>query len=169
MKSQIATASRVVDAPAQTIYNIIADYRSSHPAILPKPYFISLDVEEGGVGEGTIIRFQMRILGQIQTFRALITVPEPGRVLQETNMNTHVATTFTILPLGHESHTKVTIRTELKNRGLVEGLVAKLLLQKIYARELGLLAEIAENSKEAVSPAEKNTLSRSSQSEAPRR
>lgn len=163
MKSQIATASRVIDAPAQTIYNIIADYRNSHPAILPKPYFLSLDVEEGGVGEGTIVRFQMRILGQTQTFRALITEPEPGRVLRETDMNTHIPTTFTVLPLGDEHHTKVTIRTELKNRGFVEGLVAKLLLQKIYTRELGLLAEIAENSKEDMSPSRKNTLSRSSQ------
>ena len=163
MKSQIATASRVMNAPAQTIYNIIADYRNSHPAILPKPYFLSLDVEEGGVGEGTIVRFQMRILGQTQSFRAWITEPEPGRVLQETDMDTHVPTTFTVLPLGHESRTKVTIRTELKNRGFVEGLIAKLLLQNIYARELGLLAEIAENSKEARPPSEKNMFSRSSQ------
>ncbi len=163
MKSQIATASRVIDAPAQTIYNIISDYRNSHPVILPKPDFLSLDVEEGGVGEGTIVRFQMRILGQSQSFRALITEPEPGRVLQETDMSTHVPTTFTVLPFGHDNRTKVTITTELKNRGFVEGWVAKLLLQKIYARELGLLAEIVENSKEATFLSEKDTLSRSSQ------
>ena len=162
MKSQVATASRVINAPVQIIYNIIADYRNSHPAILPKPYFLSLDVEEGGVGEGTIVRFRMRVLGQTQSFRALITEPEPGRVLQETDMDTHVPTTFTVLPLGHESHTKVTIRTELKNRGFVEGQVAKLLLQNIYVKELRLLAEIAENSKEPTSPSEKNTFSRSS-------
>ena len=160
MKPQIATASKVIPAPAPIVYNIIADYRKTHPAILPKPYFLSLDVEEGGVGEGTIVQFQMRILGQTQSFRALITEPEPGRVLQETDMDTQVPTTFTVQPLGHENHTKVTIQTELKNRGFMEGLLAKLLLQKIYGKELGLLAEIAENFKEAMpSTSEAKTLS----------
>lgn len=161
MKPQLATASKIIHAPAQTIYNIIADYRNSHPAILPKPYFLSLDVEEGGVGAGTVVRFQMRILGQTQSFRALITEPEPGRVLQETDMDTHVPTTFTVLPLGHENHTKVTITTELKNRGFVEGLIAKSLLQKIYARELALLADISENSAGGYA-SENKALSRSS-------
>ena len=54
----------------------------------------------------------------------------------------------------------MTIQTELKNRGLMEGLLAKLLLQKIYGKELGLLAEIAENFKEAIpSTSEAKTLS----------
>lgn len=150
-------------APAQTIYNIIADYRNSHPAILPKPYFLFLDVEENGVGEGTIVRFQMRLLGQTRSFRALITEPEPGRILQETDLDTNIPTTFTVVPLGHENHTKVTITTELKNRGFVEGLMAKALLQKIYARELGLLAEIAENSAAMLSTSENKALSISSE------
>ena len=39
----------------------------------------------------------------------------------------------------------MTISTELKNRGLVEGYIAKVLLQKIYQQELELLATVAEN------------------------
>ena len=65
--------------------------------------------------------------------------------------------------LASSNGVALTITTELKNRGFVEGLIAKLLLQKIYTRELGLLADIAENSREDVSPSRKNTLSRSSQ------
>lgn len=163
MKTQTATTSKVIYAPAQTIYNIIADYRHTHPAILPKPYFLFLDVEEGGVGEGTIVRFQMRILGQTRSFRALITEPEPGRMLQETDLDTNIPTTFTVVPLGQENHTKVTITTELKNRGFVEGLMAKALLQKIYARELALLAQIAENSAAMISTSENKALSISSE------
>jgi hypothetical protein len=40
--------------------------------------------EHGGIGAGTIIRFQMSIFGRKQTVRAAITEPEPGCVLVET-------------------------------------------------------------------------------------
>jgi len=45
-------------------------------------------VEEGGIGAGTVIRFQMRILGRLRTFHAAITEPEPGGVLVETDLDT---------------------------------------------------------------------------------
>src|SRR5687768_1410472 len=40
-------AEAVIDAPAAVAYAIIADYREGHPHILPRPPFVSLDVEEG--------------------------------------------------------------------------------------------------------------------------
>lgn len=145
MRQQIATASRTIAAPAAEIYQIIADYRTLHPMVLPKPYFLSLDVEEGGYGAGTIVNFSMRILGRAQAFRSLITEPEPGRVLLETDLNSGVATRFTVQPLTHEDRTQVTIGTELKNRSLIESYVAKALLQRIYRQELKLLARLAED------------------------
>ena len=45
--------SSLIQAPAQQAYAIIADYRNGHPRILPRPYFVSLTVEQGGVGAGT--------------------------------------------------------------------------------------------------------------------
>src|SRR5512143_1960758 len=86
MKSQIASASRVIQAPPNIIYNILADYRKEHPQILPRQYFISLKVEEGGVGAGTIISFDMRLLGQTQSFRSVISEPDPGHLLVETDI-----------------------------------------------------------------------------------
>ena len=143
MKTQIASATKIINALADKIYKIIADYRNSHPLILPKPYFLSLDVEEGGFGEGTIVRFQMRILGQTQNFRALISEPEPGGILQETDISSGVMTRFVVSPLTVGAITKVTISTELKDRGLVEGFIARAMLQRIYARELDLIASVA--------------------------
>lgn len=145
MQRQIATASKHIHAPAEVIYEILADYRTSHPLILPKPYFLSLDVEEGGVGEGTIVNFQMRALGRTQSFRSLITEPVPGRTLLETDLNSGIATRFDLSPLEKDTHTKVTISTELRNRGAVEGLIAKLLLQKIYRQELERLAFLVDS------------------------
>lgn len=99
MKSQIATATKIIHAPAEMIYEILADYRTSHPRILPKPYFLSMDVEEGGFGAGTIVNFKMRILGQTRAFRTLITEPEPGRVLLETDLASDIATKFAVFSI----------------------------------------------------------------------
>ena len=144
MKTQIASATKTINAPADEIYKIIADYRTLHPMILPKDYFLSLDVEEGGFGEGTIVNFKMRILGQTQTFRSLITEPEPGRRLVETDIRSETPTSFLVLPAGNDHQTRVTISTGLIGRNIVEGLIAKKLLQKVYREELDNIARLAE-------------------------
>ena len=107
------SASAVVKAPAEQVYGIIADYRDGHPRIIPRPPFQSLDVEEGGFGAGTVIRFQMRMLGRTQTVRAAITEPEPGRVLVETCQQEGIVTTFVVEPCDEGRHAHVTITTEL--------------------------------------------------------
>lgn len=145
MKPQIATASKIINAPAEKIYSIIADYRNGHSHILPKQYFLSLDVEEGGYGAGTIIQFQMRLLGQTQSFRSLITEPEPGRVLVETDIKSGVATTFTLVRAWDDQHTRVIISTDLKGRNALEGFIAKIMLQKVYRQELELVAQLVQS------------------------
>ena len=143
MKQQTASVTKFILAPATVIYEIIADYRNLHPLILPKPNFLSLDVEEGGYGAGTIVNFKMRILGQTQSFRSLITEPDPGRVLLETDIKSGVSTRFHVTPKD-ENSTQVSIATELKNRGALEAYVAKIMLQKIYRQELELLTRLAQ-------------------------
>lgn len=118
--------------------------------MLPKTYFISLEVEEGGYGEGTIIRYQMRILGRVRAFRALITEPDPGCTLLETDLNSDTSTSFTVWPLGNRNHARVTIMTVLTKLGLLEGFFAKLVLTKVYRQELELLAKFATRSTDSI-------------------
>jgi len=136
------TSSGVVGAAAEKVYAIIADYHDGHPHIIPRKYFTSLEVERGGVGEGTIIRVGMRALGKNHEFRAAITEPEPGRVLVESVFDEGgTVTTFTVEPEGR--HSRVTITTELSVasglRGWAERLTAGAFLRRVYARELELL------------------------------
>jgi hypothetical protein len=139
-------ASAHVNAPAEVVYGIIADYRNGHPHILPRKYFEWLEVEQGGRGEGTIIRFQMRVLGQTRVLRAAVTEPEPGRVLVETDTNGDgPVTTFTVEPFGSGSH--VTFSTELPSAGgplgVIERFVLRRVLRRIYVRELEQLGRVA--------------------------
>jgi len=141
------SASAIIPARRERIYSLISNYKDGHPRILPKQ-FSNLTVEEGGVGAGTVIRFQMNVFGRKQTFRAAITEPDPGRVLVETDLDTHGAvTTFTISPGSAPADSNVTISTELRVRGgflgKIERAVSTLLLRPIYVKELENLARVA--------------------------
>jgi hypothetical protein len=137
------SASALIHAPAQDIYAIFADYHEGHPHILPKPPFVSLTVEQGGTGAGTVIRLQMRMLGQLQTLRGVVSEPDPGRILAETYDNGYI-TSFTVEPRGDGQQSYVTIATELSGRagvlGALEGWFVARLLRPVYVRELAQVA-----------------------------
>lgn len=105
-------ASHEIDAPPQAIYNVIADYRVGHQAILPRPAFEEMVVEEGGFGAGTVIRLRVRIFGKAYFYHQRVTEPEPGRVIQETDIDTGQLTRFFIDPLNNGQRTRVTIYSE---------------------------------------------------------
>jgi|SRR5215208_4043738 len=142
------SASALIPAPAQKVYNLIADYRDGHPRILPKPYFIWLGVEQGGYGAGTVINFQMKLAGRIQSFHSVITEPEPGRVLMETDLNSGAASTFTVDPRadGQQAFVTIMTTTEVPDgfSGKIQGWLTTRLLHPIYVKELGQLAAVAQ-------------------------
>ena len=138
--------SAVIPAPPARVYGIVADYHLGHPHILPME-FHDLVVEKGGVGEGTEIRFQATLFGRTATLRAVITEPEPGRVLVESYPATGDVTTFTADPAEGGRATRMTISTVMRGRGGVAGLIERLLLprvlRRVYVEELKRLAEVA--------------------------
>jgi hypothetical protein len=146
MASHRISASKLIHAQPQHLYTIIADYVHGHPQILPKPPFVSLTVEQGGKGAGTVIHVQMRVLGQLSAFSAVVTEPEPGRVLVETNDNGYI-TTFTVEPREGGQHAYVTIATDTTVRdgifGAAYGWLLTRLLHPVYVKELGQLADVA--------------------------
>ncbi|NTU81592.1 MAG: SRPBCC family protein [Chloroflexales bacterium] len=146
MSTYAVSASALIAAPPQRVYGVIADYHQGHPLIIPRPPFVALVVEQGGIGAGTVIRVQMHVLGQRQGFRSVVTEPEPGRVLVETNDNGSV-TTFTVEPRAEGRHAYVTISTAMPRRagliGTLERWFVTRLLRPTYGRELGQLATVA--------------------------
>ncbi len=140
-------ASAVIPARRERVYSLIANYHDGHPRIVPKQ-FSDMVVEQGGVGAGTVIRFQLSLLGKKQTYRAAITEPEPGRVLVETDLDRNGAvTTFTVDPGTAPADSRVTISTELSVRsgflGRIEKSLTTLLLRPMYEKELANLARVA--------------------------
>ena len=141
------SVSLLIPSPPKTVYNVIADYRDGHPKILPKPPFVSLTIESGGIGAGTILRVQMKVFGKLQEFSTTVTEPEPGRVLVETN-DTGYITTFTVDPRENGKQSYVTFTTEIpKNSKLlkkIEFFFSKMFLPLVYKKELENLSKAAE-------------------------
>jgi hypothetical protein len=138
--------SAEVNAAADVAYKILADFKH-HDRITPKPPFGPITVEQGGVGAGTVIRFQTTLLGQTDDCYSVISEPEPGRVMVETETIRHTVTTFTADPSSVSSRSRVTISCVFQGRdgilGVVERWVAARLMTPVLAKEIRLLEEYA--------------------------
>jgi hypothetical protein len=149
-----AEASSVIGARAEEIYAVIADYHTGHPAILPKAYFSSLTVEEGGQGAGTVISGSVKVFGTEYPFRQLVSEPEPGRRLVETDTETGQFTHFILEPLDGGARTRVTIRSEFPSApglmGWLERLTKPAVTRRIYQAELQQLAQYMQHSRTSI-------------------
>jgi len=148
-------ANAVLNAHAEDVYATIADYRHGHPSILPEG-FHDLQVEQGGYGEGTIIRFKMKVLGVEQAFHQRVSEPEPGRVLVEQDINSaqNVITTFIVTSVENDQKSRVEIDTTMNASpglaGIVERIIIPIINPQLYAKELKLLEAVAQKKKTAV-------------------
>ena len=149
-------ATEVLDARPEDVYATIVDYKQEHPRILPKENLYDLQVEEGGYGAGTIIRFKSRILGVEQSFYQRVSEPEPGRVIVEQDIDTkqNLATTFTVIPVEEGKKSQVEISTTMNAspgfRGFAERVVLSIFNPRIYRKELKLLEAVAQKRGTAV-------------------
>ena len=136
-------ADGIVGAPAERVYGILADYRQHHPRILP-PAFSDFRVDEGGVGAGTVIRFRLKAGGRTEDYRAVVSEPEPGRVLREDYPERSSATTFMVTPAGDACRVRIeTTGQRAGLRGVIERLLAPRVLAPLYADELARLDRYA--------------------------
>jgi uncharacterized protein YndB with AHSA1/START domain len=112
------SAERTISAPAETVYGYLADMREHHPKFLPAA-FSDFTVETGGVGAGTVTRFKTTAGGRTREYQMEVSEPEPGRVLQESDTNSSLVTTFTVTPEGDSS--RVRIETSWDGAGGIGG------------------------------------------------
>ena len=144
-----AKEAATLNARSQDVYATIADYRNGHPRIVPPETFSDMRVEQGGYGEGTVIRFKVKTLGVVQEFYQRVTEPEPGHVLVEQDIDSpeHIITTFTVTPVenGQKSHVEIStvMNASPGIRGMMERWVLTKLNPRVYRKELKRLEEVA--------------------------
>ncbi len=140
-------AAAILDARPEDVYATIADYQHGHPNILPQERLYDLQVEQGGYGAGTIIRFKVKALGVEQTAYQRVSEPEPGRVLVEQDIDSarNAMTTFTVTAVEQKTHVEIatTMNTSPGLQGLVERLLVPIIQPPVYRKELKLLEAVA--------------------------
>lgn len=150
MSQMKAKEGALLDARPEDVYATIADYHNGHPRIVPPEIFSDMRVEQGGYGEGTVIRFKMKTLGVVQEFYQRVTEPEPGRMLVEQDIDSaqNVVTTFTVTPVedGQKSHVEIAtvMNASPGIRGVIERFVVSVLNPRIYRKELKRLEAVAQ-------------------------
>jgi len=141
--------STIINARPEDVYAVFRDYRVSHPAILPKPYFEYLTVHEGGLGAGTKFTAGMNVFGTKSTFSATVSEPEPGRIILEKDDEERLKTFFIMDPVENGQKTHVTLRTAAQTsagfKGIMERLTLPPILRMIYKKELANVAAYLAN------------------------
>lgn len=131
-----ASAERTIDAPAGQVYGYIADMHQ-HPRFLP-PAFSDFQVEEGGVGAGSVTRFTVTAGGRTRNYRMQVSEPEPGRTLVESDADSSLVTTFNVEPQGEKSLVRIATSWDGASGigGFFERTFAPRAMQRIYLDEL---------------------------------
>jgi hypothetical protein len=134
---------RVVNAPADEVYAVFADYRVRHPRILPPENFVFYELVEGGYGAGTVVRIRIRAGGRERPYTLRVSEPTPGGLLLERDQDSSLETTFSLVPAFGGQQTRVTIETEWQGAsgagGFFERTFAPIAIRSIYNKEMDRL------------------------------
>jgi hypothetical protein len=138
-----ATAERTIDAPADKVRALVADYAETRPKLLTEHYR-DYEVIEGGVGAGTKARWKLQATSKrVRDVLATVSEPQPG-TLVETDANSSMVTTWTVGESGAGS--VVRIETSWDGAGGIGGFFERTFapggLKRIYDGVLAKLAEI---------------------------
>jgi Polyketide cyclase / dehydrase and lipid transport len=139
-----AEAKATIGARTDAVYEVIADYRTHHPNIMPPSLFSRIEVESGGTGAGTTFHITLHLAGTKKRMRMRVAEPDPGRVLTETNLDTGIVTAFEVTPANGDGATLARISSDWETapgiRGLFDRVATPPLMRWIFGKQLRQLA-----------------------------
>src|SRR5579885_1508108 len=139
-----AESTRIIPASPQEVYSALIDYQEKRPSILT-PNFLDYSVEQGGTGDGTLIRYRLQAGGRERAYRMRVAESIKGQTLTEKDTNSSLTTTWTVLPLDEGQKSLVYLETEWEGGsgvgGFFERTFAPLGLRRIYNQILTQLAQ----------------------------
>lgn len=119
MSQVVVHAEKIISAPAEQVVQALTDYETVRPRILPVQ-FSEYRVESGGQGEGTTVHWKFAATSKRVRDQLLdVTEPALGTVV-ETDRNSSMVTTWTVLAEGTGGST-VKVRTTWDGAGGIGG------------------------------------------------
>ena len=135
----MAAATRSLGAPPDRVREFLRDYRDARPRILTSEYR-NYRVEEGGVGEGTVVAYTFASPGRSHDFRVRVAESDEG--LFERDDESSFVSNWTIDPTATGS--SVTLEASWEGAGGIGGfferLFAPMSLRRTYGHVLDNLA-----------------------------
>ena len=139
----MAAATKSLGAPPDQVREFLRDYRDARPRILT-PEYRDYRVEEGGLGEGTVVAFTFSSPGRSRKFRQLVEEAPEG--LYERDLESSFVSNWTIDPTATGS--SVTLEASWEGSGGIGGfferLFAPMSLRRTYGQLLDNLARALE-------------------------
>lgn len=147
MAKNTVTAQRTIPGTGGAVYALIRDYKTHHPKFLP-PAFQNYRVEEGGIGAGTVIAFDLKAGGRIRSYRMAIEEPQVGNRLIERDLNSSLMTAWTIMPGSGGAVVRVETTWDGAKGigGIFERIFAPKAMKALYNDELERLEEYVKTS-----------------------
>lgn len=132
MSQVVATSEAIVRAPAEQVIAALGDYGTVRPKVLPVQ-FSEYRVESGGQGAGTTVHWTFAATSKRVRDQLLdVTEPAPG-TLVETDRNSSMVTTWTVLAAEAGTST-VRVRTTWNGAGGIGGFFERTFAPKGLAR-----------------------------------
>ena len=119
MGQVVATAERVVRAPADRVRAALADYAGTRSRILPAQ-FSGYRVESGGQGAGTRVHWKFAATGKRVRDQVVDVAQAADGGLVESDANSSMVTTWTVHP-ADAGVTTVRVRTTWNGAGGIGG------------------------------------------------
>jgi Polyketide cyclase / dehydrase and lipid transport len=132
MGQVVATAERVVRAPADVVRAALADYATTRPAVLPEQYS-EYRVDAGGTGAGTRVHWRLQATSKRVREQDVVVSAAPDGALVETDANSSMVTTWTVHPADAAVST-VRVRTTWNGAGGIGGFFERTFAPKGLAR-----------------------------------
>jgi uncharacterized protein YndB with AHSA1/START domain len=132
MSQVVATAERVVRAPAEQVHAALADYAGTRLRILPEQ-FSDYRVEAGGRGAGTRVHWRFAATSKrVREQSVEVTEPVEGSLV-ETDTASSMVTTWTAHP-ADEATTTVRVRTVWNGAGGIGGFFERIFAPRGLSR-----------------------------------
>ena len=146
MSQVVATAERVVRAPAEQVRGALADYEGARRRALTEQ-FSDYRVEQGGRGAGTRVHWRFAATSKRVRDQLLVVTEPTADSLVESDANSSMVTTWTVLPSDAGVST-VRVRTTWNGAGGIGGFFERTFapkgLRRVYDSMLERLgAELA--------------------------
>ena len=139
MSEVVATAERVVRAPAERTLAALADYEGTRRRILPEQ-FSDYRVEAGGRGAGTRVAWRFAATSKRVRDQVMVVTEPVANSLVESDANSSMVTTWTVHP-ADAGLTTVRVRTTWKGAGGVGGFFERTFAPKGLRRVYDQLLE----------------------------